>query len=62
MKESEEITNKILQYAKNVFIEETTNMRITENALKVILAEKISKYVQEITEKKPLLIPVILYV
>jgi ribonuclease J len=62
MKESEEITNKILQYAKNVFIEETTNMRITENALKVILSEKISKFVQEITEKKPLLIPVILYV
>ena len=63
MKESEEITNKILHYAKKVYSEEVKTLRMySEPAIKAILIDKISKYIYEITEKKPLVMPIILYV
>ena len=63
MKESEELTNKILTTSNKIYNEETSSSSIySDNVLKILLSEKISKYILEITEKKPLIIPILLYV
>ena len=60
MKGNEEITNGIAVKAKEILNLEFARKGFTETLLKQALVENITEYVKNLTQRKPMLIPVIM--
>lgn len=60
MKGNEEITNGIAVKAKEVLNNEFNRKQFTETLLKQALIEQVSDYVKNLTQRKPMMIPIIM--
>ncbi|MDY0210158.1 MAG: ribonuclease J [Acholeplasma sp.] len=60
MKGNEAITNGIGQKAKEILLSEFEKKQFSEHQLKIQIVEQITEYVKQITQRKPMVIPVLM--